>query len=421
MFSLVYWMTFLGGFLQTYVFVICYNYTLENKKILITKDWIIMTVATLMVACNNLYNKIGLIMPLSLIIITIMFYLIFKEKGIKLFYKVFLICIISIIADLSLSLVLSFIVADVSILNASPILKLAYNIINSYFFFFLFKFTFILWLVKKIEEILYKYKQLFLIGSLTLMVIISISIIYNQDYHDFLFYMLSLTLILLLIILISFYFKQIYDNKLLEFRSVYLEDNLEILKNTFNENRTLKHNIINDFLFVKTLCDEKAQKLIDRKMKKYYKDYEAIDSLKNIPPGFQGLLYAKLRNARKFGINISVNLNESIDYTDISYKKYIDLCDMLSVLLDNAIEAAKNVKNKVIYIKTYQEKEDTIIEIINTFDNEIDLNRIGDHNYSTKNRGSGIGLDYIKKLNKHLRIEKEIIQNLFKITITIIK
>ena len=55
-----------------------------------------------------------------------------------------------------------------------------------------------------------------------------------------------------------------------------------------------------------------------------------------------------------------------------------------------------------------------ILKVINKFSNNINLNEIGNKDYSTKNRNSGIGLNYVNKIkNKNITTKIQIVNNLF--------
>jgi len=214
-----------------------------------------------------------------------------------------------------------------------------------------------------------------------------------------------------------YYFKQVYNNQLLELKNLYLEENLELIKNGLNDYRKCKHNVINDFIFIKTLCDTEAQPLIDKKMRKYYKDYQTLNEITSIPKGFQGLIYTKLKLINKYKIGLVLTSDTLIDYKSLGTKLYIDLCEVVSIALDNAIEATQEADEKAILFEIKETADALCIKIINTFENNVDLDKIGKLNYSTKNRESGIGLHYINKLNKNIKVEKEIIHSLFVLNI----
>lgn len=66
-------------------------------------------------------------------------------------------------------------------------------------------------------------------------------------------------------------------------------------------------------------------------------------------------------------------------------------------------------------------EKNIVIEIINPFINDVNLNQIDNKNYSTKRKTTGLGLNHIKNLNKKIKVKKEIIYNLFKVSIILKK
>ncbi|MDO4376120.1 MAG: hypothetical protein Q4C33_02995, partial [bacterium] len=57
----------------------------------------------------------------------------------------------------------------------------------------------------------------------------------------------------------------------------------------------------------------------------------------------------------------------------------------------------------------------------NTFSNFVDIDKLGEKNYSTKNRNTGLGLNYIQELNKNIEIKRIVSDNNFKTIISIKK
>lgn len=76
------------------------------------------------------------------------------------------------------------------------------------------------------------------------------------------------------------------------------------------------------------------------------------------------------------------------------------MCDALGVSLDNALEAASNSKDKMIYMNFYESEEEILIMIENSFSNNLDIDKLGTVNYSTKKIKSGIGLFSILNRNR---------------------
>jgi len=202
-------------------------------------------------------------------------------------------------------------------------------------------------------------------------------------------------------------------------KNKYLEESLNSFDHTLYEYKELKHNVINDFMFIKTIIDENEQSLLDEKLKKYSKNYNTMIDIDLIPKGFQGLAYIKTLLAKQKNVQLVIKIQEFEECENLEHKLYIDLCEILAISLDNAIEAASDSKDKSVFVSGKIASDGITVEIFNSFNNSIDLNKLGDRGYTTKEGGSGIGLNYISELNNKITVKKEIIDNLFKTIISI--
>ena len=125
----------------------------------------------------------------------------------------------------------------------------------------------------------------------------------------------------------------------------------------------------------------------------------------------QGLIYLKIKEAKNKKINIILN---SENHINIKNKDYFYLCETIGILIDNAIEASIKSNSHTVVIDIDENEKRLKIDIINIFNNKIDLNKISKKNYSTKEIKSGIGLYYISKINNNnIDVKYKIINNLF--------
>lgn len=75
-----------------------------------------------------------------------------------------------------------------------------------------------------------------------------------------------------------------------------------------------------------------------------------------------------------------------------------DLCRCLGILLDNAIEEVKGREDGQIHIMISRQNDYTTFRIKNTLYSTVDFHKLGDHGYSSKGQGRGIGLSNYKKI-----------------------
>lgn len=181
--------------------------------------------------------------------------------------------------------------------------------------------------------------------------------------------------------------------------------------------RKFKHNLLHKLNGVKTYSNKKAAILVDEiikdcKLLKY--SNKEIDKL---PIGINGLIQQMLYD--KDNIEVLVENNISNDILEItSSKNYIRLCEIIGVSLDNAFEAMKGCKNRIIYISLGNENDQLVVIIKNTFSSFIDIDKLGTINYTTKGNNHGIGLFSIL-FNKSLKVKLKIINDMFETRITV--
>lgn len=154
--------------------------------------------------------------------------------------------------------------------------------------------------------------------------------------------------------------------------------------------------------------------------KEYYyqllEDYKRVNNLSTLNAKIINnhpiyiLLASKYHRADQLGITI--NLDVFLDLNELNMKLY-EFARILGILMDNAIEAASECNKKIICIsfKKNDKKRIQLITIKNTFKNQnIDLNKIYEKNYSTKEKNTGIGLWEVKKIiknNNNLKLNTE--------------
>lgn len=398
------------------VLVYCYRYFSGLDKKIGLFEWLIIIIFSIFIMLNNYTKSIITESIFNFVLYLSIFYLIFRENLLKTFHLSLYICVLILFIDLLFSILLEFHFVDFKLVILSE--KVFYSIIISFSFYFIYHLS----LVKKLYIILMTFIEnkknhlliLYLIfGLLLILYNIYITIKVRMD-----IYILIILVFIFIYIISSLYFKENYRNNLLRVKNSKLIENQIIYKKCIEDYRIFRHNLLNDFLFIKTLCSNEAQEIINEKIAKYTALPDKLHNINKIPEGLQGIIYLKADVAKNYNINFYLDNLSAFDRKQLKSKTYIDLCDIMAIVLDNAIEASAKTEEKVVYINIIDDNKDISIEVINTFSNDINLEEIGNFNYSTKKRNSGLGLHYIINLNKKIKIKKEIINNLFKISIT---
>lgn len=231
-------------------------------------------------------------------------------------------------------------------------------------------------------------------------------------YDKFVIVLLFVVLIGFLIIVILF-ISMNYKIVTLKITNEILEKNNEVNQKAIYQFRILKHNLESQLLGVKTVANKKAKALLDNLIKEYNESFYIKHDINSMPLGINGLVLDKLYKYNEDNIEISItNKIKSRILKSVGPRSYNLFCEALGVTLDNALESAKESKDKLVYIEFRENKEVIQMKIMNTFHGNIDLDKLGTVNYTSKSKGHGLGL-YSLFGRKNLTITTSIKNNLF--------
>ena len=235
-----------------------------------------------------------------------------------------------------------------------------------------------------------------------------------------------LAIILMLICILFYLFKQKIENEKISKKYDELLDVMKSYESDIEEQRTLRHETKNEFATIKCkLQDKEDNKTIIEYIDSVIGEKEKAGStkyskFKYLPSnGLKGFFYYKFIEAEKKGINVSINISKQIENSflkDIETKDFKDLARIVGVYLDNAIEASSTSEDKKLGIEMYLIKEKIEIIITNTFNNEINLDKIGKESFSTKGKHRGHGLLLVNKIlseNNMFEAKNEIRENIY--------
>lgn len=146
------------------------------------------------------------------------------------------------------------------------------------------------------------------------------------------------------------------------------------------------------------------------KLKKYYKDLEKdcerVNNLALLNPnlinnsGIYNLLMSKYKEAKD--CNVEFKLEYFFDFERLNMPIY-EFSRILGILLDNAIEAAKDTDNKEVYVmfRDSSTNNTQLITIKNSYSNkEIDTKKIFEKGISSKENHTGMGLWEVNQIIK---------------------
>ena len=406
--------------LTEFIHVLCFSRIINEPLNLKVSKICVLIIISFLNAFNNYFNLFLFKIISSLILLIILNYFWFKKGLKKTIILSFIISVVSIILEFVLAIFMSFMFQNAMEVNQNLLAKNCHTIIFAcvlYFIFTIKPFT------KALNKVSNYLSNSMVIEIFLLLVVIIINILlvrYQLDYKNNFNLISNIIILLILAILLVICLKVNYNKQISEIKSLAMQEKINSYEKMADEYRELKHNLNADLLAIKSVANNEAQKIIDIKIKKYNKNYSWLTNIEKVPKGLQGLIYSKMNLIKKLKITIKIENEAKIDIVDLlSLKTYANICDIISILLDNAIEAAKDSKDKIIYIIIQNKEKNLFIKIINTFSNEIDVDKIGKKNYSTKTQKTGIGLNYVNRYRKNIGIKKEIINNLFIISLKV--
>ncbi|AHJ36962.1 sensor histidine kinase [Listeria monocytogenes] len=206
-----------------------------------------------------------------------------------------------------------------------------------------------------------------------------------------------------------------------------LQDYVTTLESLHREMRVFRHDYVNILSTLVGYIDNN-----DMPGLKYYFENNIVPINKTIESNnykisllqnihvieLKGLLAVKLIRAQELKIDAILEVVEPIDKISMDS---IDLCKVVGILLDNAVEAALTCENPVIRI-AFVKKGDSIIIV---FANSLPVNmppiyKIFEEGFSTKGEGRGLGLASLREIMKkysHVALDtkvtdREVIQEL---------
>ena len=173
----------------------------------------------------------------------------------------------------------------------------------------------------------------------------------------------------------------------------------------YGEIRSIRHDYVNIIASLKTGIEENdmaqvkeiyTDVLSEVKQSLQNQKYDLMQLRKIKIPAVKGILSAKLLAALQKEIVVNI---EILNEVEESYFNTLDFIRILSIFLDNAIEASSISDQKQVTICLIQETNKQVIIINNsTRDTVIDKRKMFTKGYSTKGEQRGLGLAIVKDI-----------------------
>lgn len=187
---------------------------------------------------------------------------------------------------------------------------------------------------------------------------------------------------------------------------------IEEYEKMIDNSKINNHETRNQFLTIRNMSkNKKITNYIDTLLDNKISDSEQLLSeVSRLPRGgIRGLVYSKLLDIKEKKINYNLLIDKKVSmskFSKIEDDLIVDICKILGVFLDNAIEAVEILNERDIIIEIYADKKDIVFSITNNFVGELDLEVLSTTKYSTKGNGRGYGLSLVKDIiNKSNKLE----------------
>ncbi len=255
-----------------------------------------------------------------------------------------------------------------------------------------------------------EYPDLLLLSFTVIIFLIGTTLFLNLENLSISF-VLSLFIILIVVTFLFLLKYKINSKENIKFINILRENNVFYMK-IDDEHRIFKHNLLAKLLSIKSVSNKNARLLIDDLIKEFNSNIDFIYHIKDIPYGLNGIIYQKVYSyLNKLDIKIDNRIHYDI-FNVLAPRRYNVLVEKMVISLDNALESSEKSVEKLLIIDLYEDDNKIIIEIKNTFADNISVDELGTVNYSTKRKHSGLGLFSILR-NKEVDLTVKIINNMF--------
>ena len=203
-----------------------------------------------------------------------------------------------------------------------------------------------------------------------------------------------------------------------------LSDYVNIYEQMLEKQRIAQHENLNQLIAIKSMIKSHNRDVIDY-INSLIDDQTNGEHTHNInlkmitSSGLRGLLYYKMDEMIKQNIKFNINVSDKIKYSllnDLKINHLKELCKIIGVYLDNAIEATTKTNNSMIVVDIILVDSDVHISISNTYDTSLDLETKLYNKKFDKNNQHGYGLKLVKQIIDHNHMfatKREVIDDLY--------
>ena len=424
---MMYFMSFVGTYFIVLFFISCWKNLINNNSQRINIwDVVLCFIITLFTSAALLFIKIYPIkIILNMIILIVFNYFIYSKELKRSIIMVIFLQILIMISEVLYAIIIGLLGLELK--DIYPYSELINGVFIALISYGIWRVDYSKKIYKNILLLMdsFNARRIIVSASLMLLVaIISTMAVYLE--WNYVIVLTINTLITLFFIYVSIKFANA-QNKYNEINNKY-ETSITSLREyeaMIDKYRIYNHENKNELQTLRNLISKKntkALKYIDSILDNKIKDNEKImHKTSKIPEGgLRATIYAKLCTMDELGIKYSLDIAKDIRTVDLINMKediVLNICKILGVFLDNAIEAVKDLKTKHIGIEIYLMDGDLCVDITNNYEGKLDINKIGSSKYTTKGENHGYGLSLVNQIiNDYPGVfenEKSITKNTF--------
>ena len=344
---------------------------------------------------------------LTIIITTLILYLtIFKKDISNSIYYTLAYELLAYISEIVISLIfVSIFKINMVSYERFQFSFLLFTICNVLLVYFVSKLKFISKNIQKLNSIISK-NQKDWIYLLIIMIILSLLLVFNKNnLGSGIEYYINAGMVIFVVFSLIYVIYNKFQRQAMEDK--YNESMEYVLRyeKIINEQGKKNHEYNNQLMVIKGYVNnpERLSEYLDEVIGEHKTGQNyTVKQLGFLPDGgVKGLLYHKLSkmedNDIKYYLYVDQNLKDK-DIENFDLKTYRDLTKLLGVFLDNAIDAALKSEEKEIEVELKDKGDCLLLTISNTYDKNIDINKVGKSGFTTKGVGHGFGLSIVKDI-----------------------
>lgn len=404
---------YLFNLVSTYFMFLGYSFISKEKFKYNFKNIVCVIITSTLFLINNSHNSTITKVPIIIMILLISYKIVFNDRLRNMVIYTFTFYLALVFFDFMFSFIFHW-------LNAitAPDLSQNYLIMGGFTLLITFLTSLFckLKFVRKFSDLIINlsknnYVNVLVISLIILfIVILSTKLSLEYDYEKYLFNVLLLSVFLFFIVF-AFVKNHLAQKEkqeketLLEFISKY--------EKIIDENRINKHEMLNNLIILRSFEDkntEEYNKVLDDLIVTYDNNSDAcVKNISKLPTGLKGILYYKINDMRNKNINLNVNISKRVSspLEKLPPDEYVILSRIIGIVMDNALEASIKSKEKFVMIEVFEQNDNVMIIIENSYNNKVDVNDLKKKNFSTKGKSRGLGLyiaNMLLKKSKHIEM-----------------